>query len=38
MLFQTSARAEDLRRRVAAFMAAHVYPAEEVLDKVDKAG
>ncbi|HEU4519424.1 MAG TPA: acyl-CoA dehydrogenase family protein [Microvirga sp.] len=32
MLFQTSARAEDLRRRVAAFMAAHVYPAEEVFE------
>ena len=32
MLFQISARAEDLRRRVAAFMAAHVYPAEEVFE------
>jgi acyl-CoA dehydrogenase len=32
MLFQTSARAEDLRRRVAAFMGAHVYPAEEVFE------
>ncbi|HEX2510114.1 MAG TPA: acyl-CoA dehydrogenase family protein [Microvirga sp.] len=33
MLFAISPRAEDLRRRVAAFMEAHVYPAEAVFEK-----
>ena len=32
MLFAISPRAEDLRRRVAAFMEAHVYPAEAVFE------
>ena len=33
MLFAISPRAEDLRRRVAAFMEAHVYPAEPVFER-----
>jgi acyl-CoA dehydrogenase len=33
MLFPVSARAEDLRNRVAEFMGAHVYAAEEVFEQ-----
>ena len=33
MIFPLSPRAEDLKRRVTAFMEAHVYPAESVYER-----
>src|SRR3954454_25100547 len=33
MLFSLSARVEDLKRRVTAFMEEHVYPAEDPFER-----